>query len=51
MGGIYLEKQVQKLRLLVLSYCEFFAQIALFSPHDYTCLFRRVGGYDGAFGF
>ena len=30
MGGIYLEKQMQKLRFLVLSYCKFFAQITLF---------------------
>ena len=26
-------------------------KLRFFLPHDYTCLFRRVGRYDGAFGF
>ena len=38
-------------RITFSSYCKFFAQITLFLPHDYTCLFQRVGRYDGAFGF
>ena len=29
----------------------FFAKITLFLPADYTCLFRRVGRYDGALRF
>ena len=35
--------------------CAFLLQIFganyAFLPHDYTCLFRRIGRYNGAFGF
>ena len=29
----------------------FFCSNYAFLPDDYSCLFRRVGRYDGAFGF
>ena len=51
MGGIYFDKQMQKLLFLVLSCCKFYCSNYAFLPHDYTCSLRRVGRYDGAFGF
>ena len=49
MGGIYLGA---KITFSCALYCMFFcSNYVFFLPHDYACLFRRVGRYDGAFGF